>query len=233
MADLIHNGVLITGTDTEVGKTMLTIALVAYWKQYFPQHRLGVMKPIQAGVGDFETYTRLFDLDQSPESITPQRFSAPLAPPIAAALEGRSIDLAMVWQQLTMLLAERQFVLVEGVGGLGSPITEEWAIADLAAAWRLPIVLVVPVRLGAICQAVANVALARQHQLVIKGIVLNCTQAVTEEAQQSWAPPQLIERMTQVPILGTLPYVKDWNNLDALSKAAATLSLEAIWGNLA
>ncbi len=77
---------LITSTDTEVGKTFSTCALAAYYQSHFPQRRLGIMKPIQCGVGDREQYTQLFQLDQSPVELNPLYFEAPLAPPLAAAL---------------------------------------------------------------------------------------------------------------------------------------------------
>lgn len=228
MPQVIQNTLLITGTDTEVGKTIATTALIAYWLKHYSPRSLGVMKPVQSGVGDFEQYTRLFDLDQALETITPQRFAAPLAPPLAAAQEGKTVDLQPVWQALSQLLADRQQVLLEALGGLGSPVTEEWTVADLAAAWHLPIVLVVPVKLGSIAQTVANVALARQHQLTVKGIILNCTTTLTPEQQANWAPIELIERLTQLPILGTLPYLANPNDVEALAAAAGQLHLEAL-----
>ncbi len=230
MAQVIDNALLIAGTDTDVGKTLLTTALVAYWHQHYDARSLGLMKPVQSGVGDFERYTQLFDLDQSPETLVPQRFAAPLAPPLAAALEGKTVDLAPVWQALSQLLQERQWVLVEAAGGLGSPLTAEWTVADLAAAWQLSLVLVVPIKLGAIAQTVANVALARQHQLTVRGIILNCTTPLTPEQQANWAPIPLIEQLTHLPILGTLPYLEDATNTAALAAAAAQLQLEALWG---
>jgi dethiobiotin synthetase len=228
MSTPVNNGLLITGTDTDVGKTIVTTAIAAYWLKHYSPDSLGLMKPVQSGMGDFETYTRLFDLNQSADSITPQRFAAPLAPPLAAAQEGKSIDLTVVWQHLSQLLAERRFVLVEALGGLGSPVTDEWTIADLAAAWHLPIVLVVPVKLGAIAQAVANTALARQYQLTVKGIVLNCTEPLTPEDQQNWAPIELIERLTQLPVLGTMPYLAQTDEPTALATAASGLNLAAL-----
>ncbi|MEM6714791.1 MAG: dethiobiotin synthase [Cyanobacteria bacterium P01_C01_bin.147] len=232
MNTAVKNGLLITGTDTEVGKTIVTTAIAAYWLQHFTAAALGLMKPIQSGVGDFETYTQLFDLAQTAESITPQRFAAPLAPPLAAAQEGKTIDLTMVWRHLSQLLAERQLVLVEALGGLGSPVTDEWTVADLAAAWHLPIVLVVPVKLGAIAQAVANTALARQHQLTVKGIVLNCPVPLTAEQQQNWAPIPLIKRLTQLPVLGTMPYLEQTHDKAELVAAASGLNLEALLPSL-
>ncbi|HEY9889420.1 MAG TPA: dethiobiotin synthase [Candidatus Obscuribacterales bacterium] len=231
MGSTAHQSVFIVGTDTEVGKTITTAALVAYWRQHYTPAALGLMKPVQSGVGDFEKYTQLFDLDQEPAAIAPQRFAAPLAPPLAAAQMGKTVDLTVVWQALSQLLAERQVVLVEGVGGLGSPVTAEWTNADLAAAWRLPVVLVVPIKLGAIAQAVANAALARQHHLTVKGIVLNCLTPLTPEQQDDWAPVALIERLTQLPVLGRLPHLENPDDVAALAAAAAHLTLEAIWGH--
>ena len=228
MTTAVKHSLLITGTDTEVGKTVVTTAIAAYWLQHLTAASLGLMKPVQSGIGDFETYTQLFDLAQTADSITPQRFAAPLAPPLAAAQEGKIIDLTVVWQHLSQLLAERQFVLVEALGGLGSPVTEEWTIADLAAAWHLPIVLVVPIKLGAIAQAVANTALARQHHLTVKGLILNCTAPLTLEQQQNWAPIELIERLTQLPVLGKMPYLEQPHNQAALVAAASDLNLEAL-----
>ncbi len=221
------NALLITGTDTETGKTVVTIALGAYW-QKFVSARLGIMKPIQAGVGDRELYSQLFALHQSLDEINPLYFEAPLAPPIAAAKEGRTVDLGLVWQKLEQLKSNRDWVLVEALGGLGSPVTYEFTVADLAAEWRLPTVLVVPVKLGAISQAVANVALARLTGVKLKGIILNCVQPVSKTQITDLTPVDLIQSLTNIPVLGCLPYFDDPTNLDKLAQAAANLDLERL-----
>ncbi|OKH28330.1 dethiobiotin synthase [Chroogloeocystis siderophila] len=220
------NALLVTGTDTEAGKTVLTTALAAYWRNRF--RNLGIMKPIQSGVGDRELYSQLFSFNQSIAEITPLYFEAPLAPPIAAAKENRDIDLAIVWRTLQQLRASRDFVLVEALGGLGSPVTSEFTVADLAAEWRLPTVLVVPVRLGAIAAAVANVALARQTRVLLKGIVLNCTQARSPQEIEDLTPPELIQSLTNIPVLGCLPFFADPTDLEKLAQAAAALDLDLI-----
>ena len=222
------NTLLITGTDTEAGKTVLTTALAAYWQKYYPQRSWGIMKPIQSGIGDREWYQKLFTLEQSAEEITPLYFQAPLAPPIAAARENRQVDLAVVWQALSKLRSQRDFVLVEALGVLGSPVTEELTVADLAAEWRLPTVLVVPVRLGAIAQAVANVALARQTRINLKGIVLNCVQPRTDAEIADWTPQQLIQSLTNTPVLGCLPYLDNLSDLDKLAQVASDLDWETL-----
>jgi dethiobiotin synthetase len=157
---------LITGTDTEIGKTIVTAAIAAYWQTYLRPdnpHSLGIYKPIQCGSGDREFFQQVLDLDQSLAQITPQHFLEPLAPPIAARKSAQAIDLALLWQQFNLLRSQKQFVLVEALGGLGSPLTEEYIVADLARDWALPTVLVVPVKIGAVGQAIANVALAHAN----------------------------------------------------------------------
>ncbi|MBW4590212.1 dethiobiotin synthase [Aetokthonos hydrillicola Thurmond2011] len=220
---------LITASNTESGKTVLTTALAAYWQKYRPDSSLGIMKPIQSGEGDREWYQKLFSLNQSSEEITPLYYKAPLAPPVAAAQENRIVDLGVVWQAFTALRDRRDFVLVEALGGLGSPVTDEMTVADLAGSWQLPTLLVVPVKLGAIAEAVANVALARQSRVQLLGIILNCVQPRTDTEIDNWTPVNLIQRLTNTPILGCLPYLENPADLDKLAKVASDLDLEHIF----
>jgi dethiobiotin synthetase len=222
---------LITSTDTEAGKTVLTAALASYARKYRPQQNWGILKPIQCGMGDREFYARLLDRDIA--EINPIYLEQPLAPPIAASQSGIHIDLSVAWQALERMRQHHDFVLVEAIGGLGTPITAELVVADLAREWRLPTVLLVPVKLGAIGLAVANVALARQYNVQLRGIVLNCPQPLTAEEIANFAPAELIQSLTSTPVLGCLPYLADLNDLELLAAAAADLELEILLPNLA
>ncbi|MFK8182020.1 MAG: dethiobiotin synthase [Phormidesmis sp.] len=219
---------LISGTDTDSGKTVVTSALIAYWQRYCWAYRLGVCKPVQSGVGDREFYSKLFKLDQSPEALNPLWYKTPVAPPLAAAIEGKRVDLAYAWKMYSQLANNRDWTLVEGAGGLGSPVSEELTVADIAYQWRLPVLLVVPVKLGAISAAVANVALAEQKKLKLRGIVLCCTQPCTQVQLDSWAPIDMIESLTQVPVLGITPYLKHVRDVEMLSDVGAQFDLEQI-----
>ena len=226
------NALLITGTDTDAGKTVLTAALMAYWQKHIQRYSqsrsIAILKPFQSGIGDREFYAKLFDLQQTLDEINPVYFKAPLALPIAAALEGKTISMELPWQTLQSLMQRHDFVLIEGVGGLGSPITFETTVADLAADWKVPIVLVVPVKLGAIGQVVAAVALAERSGLWVKGIVRNCVTPCREEDVENWANQSLIEQLTGIQVVGTLPYLESMDDRDQLAKAASNLDVEML-----
>jgi len=208
---------LISATDTDAGKTIITTALRAYYQQCFSGLKVGLMKLLQTGVeGDGEFYQQFFD-----DVVIPLRFNAPLAPPVAADLEGKFIDLNVIWQSLLKLQQSHDLLLVEALGGLGSPITHDLTIAQLASNWHLETILVVPVKLGAIAHTVANVALAKHHKVKLKGIVLNCINSCSEEDINNWTSKQLIESLTQVPILGCFPYVDKIDNLADLAQITA------------
>ncbi len=220
---------LITGTDTEVGKTIVTAALGAYWQKYHSHQPLGLMKLLQTGEGDHQYYQRLFADSEIIQVVNPLCFDTPVAPPIAAQHEGRAIPLEEVWQALVSLQQKSDFVLVEGLGGLGSPVTWELTVADLAGEWRLPTVLVVPVKLGAIAQAVANVALARQYNVKLKGIILACSHPISKHELTDWVPMELIQKLTGVQVLGTVPYLSGIDNLEELAQVASNLDLEELF----
>ena len=218
----------VVGCDTEVGKTVVTSALAAYWQQHFADQSLGLMKLLQTGVGDDEHYQQLFQSMTPWEIVTPLKFATPVAPPIAAEREGKMIDLAVVWQALQSLQHRHDRVLVEALGSLGSPVTDELTVADIAGLWHLECVLVVPVKLGAMGQAIAQVALARQTKVTIKGLILSCSSPEAENQIGDWADPAMLEQFTGLPVLGTIPYLNEEarKNIDRLAQAAAGLDLE-------
>lgn len=220
---------LIAGNNTDVGKTVLITSLVAYKNQFAQHQTLGLMKLIQTGVGDQELYHQLFGSQTNLEIVTPLSYAHPCAPPIAAGLEGKTVDLASVWKSLQHLQATKDFVLVEGIGGLGTPVTPELTVADLARDWHLPTVLVVNVALGAISQTVANVAYARYAKVPLIGIVLSCSSPHSESNLPQWAPVDLLQSITNSPILGIIPYLKELHNLQKLAHIAKELPLTELF----
>jgi dethiobiotin synthetase len=221
------NALLIAGTDAGVGKTLLTVALAAYWQRYSSARSLGIFHPVQCG-NQRELYTNWFALEQTPEEINPLHFQAPLAPPIAADRQGERVKLETLWQTFERLSQQREFVLIDSWGGFGSPMTRETTLADLAWDWRLPVVLVVPVEPGAIAQAVANVALAKHARVNLKGIILNCNRPCRRHEVEDWAEIDLLQRLTNKPVLGCLPYLENPADVNKLVQVASGLNLERL-----
>jgi dethiobiotin synthetase len=223
------NTLLITGTDFQVGKTTVLMALIAYWQKYRQKYcnpknhpasgQLGIMKPIDCFTSpaqrDCDRLLRLFQLDQTPAEMTPVAIESAAGLPMAADQAGVKIDLEILWQQLQQLQQQRDFVLLEAWGGLGSALNAQTTVADLAWDWRIPTLLVVPVQPGTVAQAVSNVALARQAKVHLKGIVLNAVSPCSTQDWDNWAPIELIQSLTHQPVLGCIPYLDHLQAMEA------------------
>ena len=235
----MSNSLLITGTNTNVGKTFVAISLVYYLQKYYSNISLGLLKLMQTGTGDRELYDKLFGnlehsnvISPSPsiKIATPLHFQAPLAPPIAAQMENKKIDLSIVWQCLSKLQEQQDLVVIEALGGLGSPVTNELTVANIAADWRLSTILVVPIQLGAISQAVSNVALAKSLNINLRGIILSCCEFYDQATKlDNLTPVDLIESLTQVSVLGILPYIEDLTKGNYLAKIVSDWDCKLIF----
>lgn len=188
-------GLFITGTDTEVGKTYVTALMaLALARQ---GHRVGVYKPVASGCVlqnnelVSEDALQLWEAAGKPltlNDVCPQRFAAPLAPPTAAKAEGRQVDSQQLRKGLTAWLDACDIVLVEGAGGLMSPLSDEDYNADLAADLGFPLIVVAPNKLGTINGTLQTLitATAWKEGLPTAGVVLNdvldLSQATSDES---------------------------------------------------
>ena len=152
--------VFVTGTDTGVGKTLVTLGLLRALRDHGLQ-AVG-MKPVASGAEfldgrwvneDAEALRLAGSVLLAYEQVNPFVFGAPASPHIAAALEGRSIHLPALVEACRGLAAMADAVLVEGVGGWMVPLNDRETVADLALMLGFPIVLVVPLRLGCLNHA--------------------------------------------------------------------------------
>ncbi|HUT88155.1 MAG TPA: dethiobiotin synthase [Thermoguttaceae bacterium] len=175
-------GLFITGTDTEVGKTYVA-ALIAR-SLCAAGHRVGVYKPAASGCREVEgdlvsgDALRLWEAAGRPgelDRVSPQRFRAPLAPHLAAREEGRELDPDLLRTGIEYWRARSDIVLVEGAGGLMSPLGEEEYVADLAYDLGFPLVVVARNSLGTINHTLQTLIAAATFRdgLPIAGIVLN------------------------------------------------------------
>jgi dethiobiotin synthetase len=203
-------GFFLTGTNTGVGKSYVG-ALIA-GDLLRAGLRVGVYKPAESGCQGLEASDarRLWEAAGAPGDLAhvcPQRFAAPLAPPQAAALEGRRVDRQLLRTGLTYWQARSDWVLVEGAGGLMSPLSDEDYNADLAADLGLPLVIVADNALGVIGATLQTIITARAvaPRLPIAGVVLNQSAAHPDDASIDRNAEQL-RHHCDVPLLATVSF---------------------------
>jgi len=193
----------VTGTGTGVGKThvavMIARALVAQGR------KVGVYKPAASGCTraahgalTSDDAVALWDAAGRPgplEKVCPQLFAAPLAPHLAARAEGREIDLELLRLGLDYWRPRSDVIVVEGAGGLFSPLGDDLLNIDLALAWGFPLVVVAANQLGAIhatlatlhgaCHAATTAAHPSLHRPTFAAVVLNDVAGASDDASRA------------------------------------------------
>jgi dethiobiotin synthetase len=225
-------GLFITGTDTEVGKTyvtsMIARALVAAGR------RVGVYKPAASGCCEVdgrlvaEDAVALWEAAGRPASldeVCPQVFAAPMAPHLAARAEGKELDGDLLRRGIDFWLDRSDVVLVEGAGGLMSPMTDDEYVADLAYDFGFPLLVVSANRLGTINQTLQTLITAASFRdgLDVAGIVLNHPTAPADDVSLASNRDEIAARAV-TPVLAEIhwqqsdfPKPVDWLSLAAHS----------------
>ncbi len=203
-------GLFVTGTDTGVGKTEVAAALVAGWRARGLD--VGAMKPAQSGVEDGLPT----DADRLREAagatdpaglVCPYSLLAPLAPAVAARLEGVEVSFAHVMACAAELARRHAALVVEGAGGLLVPLTGSHTYADLAVTLEMPVLVVARAGLGTVNHTALTCEALRSRGLAIAGVVLNRTSPRLDPSEPHNGAE--IERLTGARVLGSLPYEPD------------------------
>lgn len=211
----MNRGFFITGTDTDVGKTVVTAGLLATLRKR--GYDIGLMKPFQTDFieaegrllsPDLEFVLKFVDLETDYDLMNPIRLREPLAPSVAAEVEGVEIDLTKVDRAYEELLELHQGLIVEGAGGLMVPLAKNFLTPDLVKSFELPIIIVARPNLGTINHTVLTVKVARELGIKVLGVIINGL----KEAEAGIAEktnPEVIAELADVPILGIVPYIED------------------------
>jgi dethiobiotin synthetase len=173
-------GLFVTGTDTEVGKTVVARLIVRSLAA--TGVRVAVMKPVAAGSIETPHGARNEDalgliadsnVEMPYEVVNPYCLDAPMAPHLAARAAGITVELPRILNNFHALAQAADCVIVEGAGGWLAPLNETQFVADLAVALALPVVLVVGLRLGCLNHALLSVGAIRQRHLQLAGWIGN------------------------------------------------------------
>jgi dethiobiotin synthetase len=205
-------GLFFTGTDTGVGKTIVAAAVARSLRRQ--GHDVRVCKPVATGARqtdgvwlseDTEILARAAGMENEIEQVTPYSFPDPVAPPVAARRQGAQLSLAALAAAVRRCHRPGRPVLVEGVGGLLCPLTDQETVADLAAELGLPLVVVARLSLGTLNHTLLTLEAARCRRLAVAGVVLNACRPPQGLADDT--NPEELRKRIIVPLLALVPYV--------------------------
>lgn len=218
------SGLFVAGTDTEIGKTLVSCSLVRLGQKWGV--RTAGFKPISAGrfnaalnedVAALHEATHLAEID--PQTVGPIQLLAACAPSVAAAREGLSLSFDPIWSAMDRLRRAVDCLIVEGVGGFDVPLNREQSTADLARAIGLPVVLVVGMRLGCINHALLTLRAIQDEGLPIAGWIANTVDRDMLFSDETFFELQdAVQHRFQAPCLGRIPRLDQtlYDPLDAL-----------------
>jgi dethiobiotin synthetase len=202
----MSKGYFVTGTDTGVGKTLVSCALL----HAFCVHGKSAvgMKPVAAGMendkwADVELLAAASNVNAPRELINPYALIPPIAPHIAAKQAGIQIDIAVIRNACLGLQKLAEVVIVEGIGGFRVPLNDHQDSADMAKVLGLPVILVVGMQLGCLSHALLTAQAVRAVGLPLRGWIANRIDPDMQALDENVAT---LEQWLDCPLLGVLPF---------------------------
>jgi dethiobiotin synthetase len=219
--------IFVTGTDTGVGKTLVSAAIAAALARR--GERVGVVKPVETGCRpDPEDALALAAAagDTAPlADVCPHQLPDPLAPSLAAERAGITIDVDALVAHVQRRAASADVLLIEGAGGLLVPLTQRASFADFAAQLGARVVLVVGSRLGAINHTLLTLDALAGRKIAVAGYVMNHLEPDEDLAVAT--NEALLAALTGVGRLGTVPWISDAATLLANLRTPGSTVAEA------
>ncbi len=230
-----YKGLFITGTDTGVGKTLVSAVLAVALRPRM-EHGFSYLKPMESGIPGREALTRnsdgarvkkAADLFEPLSQIVPFWFHEPLAPLLAARRQGEVVSREDLLQTVNFHLSQYRFTLVEGAGGLMVPLCPGYLVENLISDLHLPALVVCRPALGGVNHTLLTLSRLRQAEIPITGIIINHAAGDPGIAEENFA--DLIREFDPVPILGELPYLAEFSfDRGALLPLAKNLDIDLL-----
>jgi dethiobiotin synthetase len=209
MSQSNNRGFFITGTDTEVGKTLIASALILKIKALAPNQTVMGFKPVVAGTNqssagltvneDLESLKLASGYSGNASDLCPYLLPTPAAPHLVAKSMGITLELSTMLSAYESMRAQADWIVVEGAGGFLVPINEGQDLGDLAQALQMPVILVVGLRLGCINHALLTVAAIAQRGLTLAGWVANTIDVDMPYLQENI---DTLQARIEAPLLG-------------------------------
>ena len=210
----------ITGTDTGVGKTAITAGIAGSMRKIGID--VGVMKPIATGApqktgfksSDVSILAEASGIKDPEDLINPVFLPMPVSPYDASKLLSLPIDMSQILAKFTKLFSMHQVLLIEGIGGLMTPITTKLFVADMIKAMGVETIIVTRATLGTLNHTAMTCRLCKEYGIKIKGLVINNFDEKGTAAEKN-APATLYE-ITGIDIIGIVPFIKDYQKTDMM-----------------
>jgi len=220
----------ITGTDTDVGKTYVTAGLAASF--YEMGIDIGVMKPFAAGTAqkkgfkskDVEILSNNAHVNDPENLVNPQFFPIPASPYTAWKKLKIKPKIATILSSFKKLSKLHNTILVEGMGGVMTPILKDYFIANLIKEMKIPTIIVTRTKVGTVNHTLMTVMMCKKYKIPIKGIIIN-------NFDDGYPINQLtkdLENLTGVKVLGSIPFIKDMSNASLYRIFKKNLDLELL-----
>ncbi|MEM1504399.1 dethiobiotin synthase [Domibacillus sp. 8LH] len=226
----MKNGFFITGTDTEVGKTVVSCSLAALLRKETGD--VGVFKPFLSGINrehpdsDTSWLKKMSETALSHEEITPFAFKEPLAPYTAGKLEGETVELDDMLSHWSRIKQKHTSFIVEGAGGISVQLGEDFLVSDMIKALDLPVIIVARPNLGTLNHTFLTVHYAKSKGLKIAGIIIN---GISENpGLDEQTNPESMKQLCGVPILGMTPKLHEISKESIEDMAQKYLNTELI-----
>ncbi len=206
----------ITGTDTNVGKTHIAAGLAVTLRKSGID--VGVTKPYAAGTPqrrgfrskDAEILSDAAQVDDPEDLINPQFFPITASPYTAWKTLGIKPNLAAVWSSFSKLSRRHTMMLVEGMGGVMTPILRNYCVADMIKHLKIPAIIVSRTRIGTINHTIMTVRMCQKYDIPIKGIILN---DIDSDGYDTKVLTRDLKSILGTRILGSIPFMKNTDDL--------------------
>lgn len=228
-------GFFVTGTGTDVGKTVVTSILL----KYMLNHGIDIIpvKPIQTGCISEGTVLSVPDLntltDISGYTIKTSNFinhniykyRHACSPHLAADLENNEISIDHLKNRIDELGKEHQYLIVEGAGGVMVPINHRNLMIDFISLTNLPVIIVIPAELGAINHSLLTISKLKEVSITIAGVIFTRTHKETEDDRYICKDNiEIIKEFSGINVIGEIPYIADFKDRDNLQRIIDLLS---------
>jgi len=205
----------IAGTDTDIGKTYIAAGLAITLRKMGID--IGVMKPFAAGVAqkkgykseDIEILSHAAEINDPENLVNPQFFPISASPYTAWKKLKIKPKIPMILSSFKKLSNIHEMILVEGMGGILTPILKNYYVINLIKDMKIPTIIVTRSKVGTINHTLMTVKMCEKYKIPIKGIIIN------NFDDDGYSINQLksdLENLTGVKVLGSIPFIKDAND---------------------